>query len=210
MKKSKLLTSLAAVGIAFMMLPQSVYAAGFIPDAAGVKYQNDDGSFLTNAWVQVGQNIYHLDANGLVQTGWIQVDNLWYLLDANGVCTNPTGTATPPAEALAPAASAPAAATAAAASAQVNPAPAAAATAQANPAPAAATAQISPEASAQSAALQEQPSQITYVLNKNTKKFHKPTCKSVKTIKPSNREDSELSREEIIGMGYKACKNCGG
>lgn len=109
MKKSKLLTSLAAIGIAFLMLPQTVHAAGFVQDTTGVKYQNDDGSFLINSWVQVGQNIYHLDANGIVQTGWIQVGNLWYLLDANGVCTNPAGTATPPADAITPAVPAPAA-----------------------------------------------------------------------------------------------------
>lgn len=98
MKKSKLITSLAAIGIAFLMLPQTVHAAGFVQDAAGIRYQNDDGSYLTNSWVQVGQNIYHLDAAGIVQTGWIQVGNLWYYLDANGICTNPAGTAVAPAD----------------------------------------------------------------------------------------------------------------
>lgn len=114
MKKSALLTSLAALCLAFLMFPQTVHAAGFVQDAAGVKYQNDDGSFLINSWVQIGQNIYHLDANGIVQTGWIQVGNLWYFLDANGVCTNPAGTTTPPAELTATAAPAPAAASTAA------------------------------------------------------------------------------------------------
>lgn len=128
MKKSKLLTSLAAIGIAFLMLPQTVHAAGFVQDTTGVKYQNDDGSFLTNSWVQVGQNIYHLDANGIVQTGWIQVGNLWYLLDANGVCTNPAGTATPPADAVTPAVPVPAATLAAPAPAATPAVPAPAAT----------------------------------------------------------------------------------
>lgn len=114
MKKSVLFTSLAAFCLAFLMLPQTVHAAGFVQDAAGVKYQNDDGSFLVDSWVQIGQNIYHLDANGIVQTGWIQVGDLWYFLDANGVCTNPAGTTTPPAELAAAAAPVPAATTAAA------------------------------------------------------------------------------------------------
>lgn len=102
MKKSAILTSLAAFCLAFLMMPQTVHAAGFVQDATGIKYQNDDGSFLIDSWVQIGQNIYHLDANGNVQTGWIQVGNLWYFLDTNGVCTNPAGTATPPAELTAP------------------------------------------------------------------------------------------------------------
>lgn len=49
---------------------------------------------------------------------------------------------------------------------------------------------------------------ITYVLNKNTKKFHNPDCSSVETIKPKNREDTMQTREEIIGAGYVPCKKC--
>lgn len=114
MKKTSILTSLASLCLAFLLFPQTAQAAGFVQDSTGVKYQNDDGTFLKDSWVQVGQNIYHLDANGNVQTGWIQVGNLWYLLDANGVCTNPAGTAAPPAETAASAAPAADAADAAA------------------------------------------------------------------------------------------------
>lgn len=95
--KKILLSTVISVCLAFIFLPQSAYAAGFVQDTAGVKYQNDDGSFLKDSWVQVGQSIYHLDKNGLVQTGWIQVGSLWYLMDQTGACTNPTGTATAPA-----------------------------------------------------------------------------------------------------------------
>lgn len=49
---------------------------------------------------------------------------------------------------------------------------------------------------------------ITYVLNKNTKKFHNPDCSSVETIKPKNREDTTKSRDEVIGAGYVPCKRC--
>lgn len=49
---------------------------------------------------------------------------------------------------------------------------------------------------------------ITYVLNKNTKKFHNPSCSSVDTIKDKNREDTGKSRDEVIGMGYVPCKKC--
>lgn len=52
------------------------------------------------------------------------------------------------------------------------------------------------------------PTGITYVLNKNTKKFHIPSCSSVDTIKPKNREDTTMSRDEVIGAGYVPCKRC--
>ena len=42
---------------------------------------------------------------------------------------------------------------------------------------------------------EEEPS---YVLNHNTRKFHRPSCPSVEDIKPSNREDYFGSREALI------------
>lgn len=55
---------------------------------------------------------------------------------------------------------------------------------------------------------EEEPEEITYVMNTNTKKFHKPYCSSVKDIKDKNRRDTTLSREEIISQGYTPCKRC--
>lgn len=52
----------------------------------------------------------------------------------------------------------------------------------------------------------EDPQAITYVLN--TKKFHKPTCRSVGQIKPSNRDESTGTREDVLALGYKPCGNC--
>lgn len=49
---------------------------------------------------------------------------------------------------------------------------------------------------------------VTYVLNNSTHKFHRPDCGSVSTIKDSNREDTNKSRDEIIGLGYVPCKKC--
>lgn len=51
-------------------------------------------------------------------------------------------------------------------------------------------------------------SAVTYVLNHNTHKFHEPGCSSVPDIKESNREDTSLSREEILEVGYVPCKIC--
>lgn len=51
---------------------------------------------------------------------------------------------------------------------------------------------------------------ITYVFNKNTKKFHYPTCSSVTDMSPKNREDLSCSREELLTMHpeAQACKKC--
>lgn len=48
----------------------------------------------------------------------------------------------------------------------------------------------------------------TYVLNTNTKKFHRPDCSSVDEMKSRNREYVNMSRDEIIARGYKPCKRC--
>ena len=54
----------------------------------------------------------------------------------------------------------------------------------------------------------EEPAEITYVLNTNTKKFHMPYCSSVKDIKDKNKKETTMSREEIISQGYQPCKRC--
>ncbi len=48
-------------------------------------------------------------------------------------------------------------------------------------------------------------SQTTYVLNTSSKKFHRLTCSSLPT---NNRQDTNLSREEIIALGYSPCGGC--
>lgn len=50
--------------------------------------------------------------------------------------------------------------------------------------------------------------EITYVCNKNTKKFHYPRCSSAGDIKPSNRLESTATRDELIAQGYVPCKRC--
>ena len=52
------------------------------------------------------------------------------------------------------------------------------------------------------------PAGTTYVLNKNSKKFHIPTCDSVKDMKEKNKEYSTKTRSEIIADGYDPCKRC--
>lgn len=51
-------------------------------------------------------------------------------------------------------------------------------------------------------------SEITYILNKNSKRFHLPDCSSVQEMKPQNREETTERREELIGRGYQPCGLC--
>lgn len=48
----------------------------------------------------------------------------------------------------------------------------------------------------------------TYVLNTNTKKFHKESCNSAKSMDASNKKIYTGSRQELIDMGYEACGVC--
>ena len=50
--------------------------------------------------------------------------------------------------------------------------------------------------------------QAEYVMNRNTKKFHLPSCASVSDISPENKAYFTGSREELIAAGYEPCKRC--
>ena len=51
-------------------------------------------------------------------------------------------------------------------------------------------------------------SAFDYVLNRNTMKFHYPSCGSVEKIKPENYGTYSGSRDELTAQGYKPCGNC--
>ena len=50
--------------------------------------------------------------------------------------------------------------------------------------------------------------QKTYILNTNTKKFHLPTCSSVKQMAEKNKKTYTGTRTEVISMGYSPCQRC--
>ena len=56
--------------------------------------------------------------------------------------------------------------------------------------------------------IQVQTSTESYILNTNTKKFHRPSCSSVKQMKESNKKSSSESRDALIVAGYDPCKKC--
>ncbi len=48
----------------------------------------------------------------------------------------------------------------------------------------------------------------TYILNTNTKKFHKADCQLAGSIKKENKKNYKGSRSELISKGYSPCGNC--
>lgn len=65
------------------------------------------------------------------------------------------------------------------------------------------TASPEPGASATAA-----PESRDYILNTSSKKFHYPSCPSVKTISDSNKESFCGTRQELIDAGYSPCGAC--
>ena len=49
---------------------------------------------------------------------------------------------------------------------------------------------------------------VAYVLNTNSMKFHYPTCSSAKTISPENYAESNKTRDQLIADGYDPCGRC--
>lgn len=47
-----------------------------------------------------------------------------------------------------------------------------------------------------------------YILNIDSKKFHRPGCSSVGQMKDSNKQEFAGTREELISQGYDPCKRC--
>jgi DNA-entry nuclease len=47
-----------------------------------------------------------------------------------------------------------------------------------------------------------------YVLNTNTKKFHKPGCSSVRQMNESNKQEYHGTRDDVIAKGYSPCGRC--
>ncbi len=54
----------------------------------------------------------------------------------------------------------------------------------------------------------EDPAEITYVLNTNTMRFHDPSCPSVEDMKEKNKAFTTDTREELIEKGYIPCGRC--
>ena len=58
------------------------------------------------------------------------------------------------------------------------------------------------------ASVPEQVNVRTYVLNKNTHKFHYPDCSSVRDMAEHNKEYVEASRDDVVSWGFSPCGRC--
>ena len=52
------------------------------------------------------------------------------------------------------------------------------------------------------------PKTVKYILNKNTHKFHRPSCSDVKKIAPTNYWEYNGTYDDVVAMGYKPCGHC--
>jgi len=52
------------------------------------------------------------------------------------------------------------------------------------------------------------PDDCTYVLNRNSHKFHLPFCESVTEMKEKNRVFSSDDRDAVLAQGYSPCQRC--
>ena len=67
---------------------------------------------------------------------------------------------------------------------------------------------MEPEESTEPEESESAGTQLDYVLNTNSNKFHYPDCSSVGQMKASNRADFHGTREEVIAKGYDPCGRC--
>lgn len=52
------------------------------------------------------------------------------------------------------------------------------------------------------------PTEVRYILNTNSKKFHLPDCDSVAAMSEKNKQVTDKSRDELIDAGYSPCGFC--
>ena len=54
----------------------------------------------------------------------------------------------------------------------------------------------------------ERDSEMDYILNTNSMKFHLPGCSGVSQMSAKNRQDYHGTREALIRQGYEPCSLC--
>ena len=57
---------------------------GWEQDAQGWRWKNGDGSYLTDGYAVVGEDLYWFGPDGYIKTGWQQIDNRWVYFDNEG------------------------------------------------------------------------------------------------------------------------------
>lgn len=171
-----------------LSLSISAAAGSWQSDAAGTWYQNDDGSYPTSCWQWIDENYdgiaesYCFNDKGYLYISTTTPDG--YTVNENGAWTVNGVVQT-----------------------QVIP------QTQDPLQPQEQTLPTAPEQKTQtsssgSTSISSVPFDgYTIIVNTNTKKYHVPSCRSVKTIKQSNLGYSDNSAA-LDALGYVPCKNC--
>ena len=88
--KNKTIKKTLAIGMSVLMLastftPVSVQAAGgWKQNKTGWWWEEDNGSYPTNSWKNIGGTWYYFDGNGYMVTGWLKLSGGWYYLTESG------------------------------------------------------------------------------------------------------------------------------
>lgn len=81
MKKLLVLLISATIAISSTIVS---FAGEWKQDSVGWWYQNDDGSYVKNDWLTLGDARYRFDSNGYMQTGLIEVNGIKHFFDNDG------------------------------------------------------------------------------------------------------------------------------
>ena len=82
-------------------------------------------------------------------------------------------------------------------------------TAQPDTAGAAVAASDAPKPSLpQSSPAQSETQKTMYIVNKNTKKFHRPSWSAVAQMNEKNKKSLDCTYDEAVRLGYTPCKIC--
>lgn len=81
MKKNRLLATILCMCLFLGTVTLPVQAApkgGFVATEEGTKWQNSDGTWAVNTWIEANGHKYHTGENGVLQTGLIKIDEQIY------------------------------------------------------------------------------------------------------------------------------------
>lgn len=170
---------LVLAGVLSLSLSAPAYAASWQLDAAGSWYQNDDGSYPANGWQWIDGN-----GDGVAESYYFN-DQGYLLTDT----TTPDGY------------------TVDASGAWIVSGVVQTQAVEASSVPVQPQNQEAPAAPKSGGVSSSPYDGYTIIVNTNTKKYHYPSCKSVKDIKPKNMGYSDYS-VNLDALGYVPCKNC--
>lgn len=85
--KKKILAAMACA-MMFTAIPGfTAFAGQWKQDNIGSWYQNDNGSYVQNTWLEDEGRWYHFNSSGYMQKNeWIMDSGKWYYMGADGVC----------------------------------------------------------------------------------------------------------------------------